>query len=339
MPDPIVTLKVGGLELTNFTALTIQRDIDAMADAFSFTCPNQKEIRDRIKPRGYTPAEVWFGSSRIITGRIDKPGGSLAASELTLEGRPLSGQLVDCSMPTQRSQWGKLTLGALGRELVQPFGLTVSLPQGDSAKLGDPVVSTDTDTPAAFMQRLAQDMGWTWHANTAGMPELIRPAIKGAPMANLVEGLGSFLDIAPSFDGTGIFSDYEVVTTMGGWDKFPTGKANDPGVKLFRPHRRTGSDANDKAAKLSAEMDRGKALSAAFGVPAEVGDWTSDAGEMWEPGRFVTVYAPSMWFNRVTLMQIAGVTLTLDASGRRASLRLVFPGLSQGLMPEVWPWD
>lgn len=339
MPDPIITLKAGGLELTSFDALTVQRDLDAMADAFSFTCPSRPEIRAAIKPKGYTPAEVWFGSSRIITGLIDKPSSSMAQASLSLEGRSLSGQLVDCSMPTGRTQWGKLTLGALGGELARPFGLTVSMPQGDSAKLGDPVVSQDTDTPAAFMQRLAQDMGWLWHANTAGMPELIRPNPKGKPMANLVEGLGSFLDLGVSADGTGLYSLYEVVTTMGGWDKHPTGTATDPGVRLFRPHRRTGSDANDLAAKQSAAMDRGQSFAAAIGLQAEVGDWTSDAGEMWEPGRLITVNAPTCWIERPFLLMIAGVTFTLDASGRRASLRLILPGTYSGELPGVWPWD
>jgi prophage tail gpP-like protein len=345
MPDPVITLKAAGFSLTSFDALTVQRDLDAFADSFSFTMPSRDEIRAKIKPRGYETAEVWFGSSKVITGRIEKPSSNLAQSSLNLEGRSATAVMLDCSMPSapgytvSRHQWGGLTLGKIAKVLADPFGVRVSLPNGDSVALPDPTVSGDMDKPGDFLQGLAHDLGWVFNADAEGQLELLRPNPKGKPMANLVEGLGGLLDVDVSVDGTQFFSEFKVIWTAGGFNS-QVGSSTDPGVKQYRPTSRIFGSGTLKEVNTAAKWDRATSYANAVSISAEVGDWQSDAGEFWEPGRLVTLYSPKVWINKPTPLMISGVNYRLSAGeGRKATLRLVMPSTYSGEPPEAWPWD
>ena len=345
MPDPIVTLKVNGLDLTSFDALTVQRDIDAFADSFSFTMPARAEIMTKIKPRGYEKAEVWLGTTKVITGKIEKPSVTLASAALNLEGRSSTAVMLDCSMPSDvgytvsRHQWGGLTLGAIAKVLAKPFGVKVSTPGGDSVALHDPTVSGDNDKPGDFLQGLAHDLGWIFNADAEGQLELIRPNPKGKPMANLIEGMGGLLDVSVQVDGTQFFSEYKVIWTAGGFNS-QVGTVKDSGVGMYRTTSRIFGSGTLKEVETAAKWDRASSYAGAVAIVAEVIDWTNDAGEFWEPGRLVTLYSPKTWINKPTSLMIAGVTYVLSGGdGRRATLRLVLPSTYSGETPGSWPWD
>ena len=180
MPDVSVALKVGGQTLTSFDALTINRALDSFADSFSFSTQTSPALRAKIKPKGYEPAEVWMAGQKTITGRIEKADASMSSLAMGIEGRSLPGPMLDGSI-IGAVQFGNQTLGQVARKLTAPFGVTVSLPQGDSATLGAQVVAGDGDSPAGFLQRLGTDMGWIWRSDASGQLVLHRPATKGIP--------------------------------------------------------------------------------------------------------------------------------------------------------------
>lgn len=335
MPDStIVTLKVGGLELTAWDGLTINRAFDQLADAFSFSCQSTPEIRSRIKLVGYESVSVWIGDKKVLTGTIEKPAPSMADASLGIEGRSLTGPMVDCNIKGA-VQYGNQTLASVGRKIASPFGVTVSTPYGDSSSLGAVVVSSDGDTAASFLQRIALDMGWLWRSSPDGLLELHRPPAKGAPVARLVEGKGLFLDCRPVIDGTGLYSSYTVKAQVGSWEGISE-TIDDPKIKTYRPKIITGTDGSFRDVKAKARMERSLAVSAAVGIEIDVGEWTTDDGVLWEPGQFIEVTAPTCWFDRPTLLQIAGVSLTLDSGGRRATARCILPGTYTG--EAVLPW-
>jgi len=337
MPDPVVTLKAGGLSLTSFDALTIQRDIDAFSDAFSFTCPSRQEIRDRIKPRDYTKAEVWMDKTKILTGRVEKPMGSIKSATLNLQGRTLTGVMVDCNLGDP-SIWSNLTLGYIGREKATLYGTTVSLPQGDSAKCGE-VSASPEDNLGDFLQTLAHDMGWLWHSNADGQLELIRPNPKAKPVASLIEGEGALQDVSTDVDGTKMWQDYHVTMDMGGWPGVE-GRARDDGIPVHRFKQRSGGTGQPGQINQAAAWDRAHAIAEAVSISAVVSTWSTDSGLIWEPGQIINLKAPTAYINKTTSLMIAGVTFTLSKDeGFTTTLRLVLPTLYSGTVPEVWPWD
>ncbi len=338
MPDPVVTLRAGGLALTSWDALTIERNIDSMADAFSFTCPSSPEIRAKIKPRSYTQTTVEIDGQPVLTGRVEKVGGSTSSASLTMEGRSLPGVLVDVSIGAP-NQHGGLTLGTLSRQLAAPYGLVVSTPQGDSKSLGDPVVSSPGDNVADFLMGLARDMGWLFTSSQLGALELLKANPNQPPVAVIVDGQGACLDVASSFDGTGVFSEYTVEHNLGVFEN-QKATAYDRSLPVFRPTIRDGSSGKPSEIQQAANWDRALALADAFTVSVTLSSWTNDAGLLFDPSQVVSIEAPSAYIERASLFLIAGVTFSLTATeGRRAVLRCVLPATYTGEMPGVWPWD
>jgi prophage tail gpP-like protein len=335
MPDaPVVTLKVSGVELTSFDGLTIDRNFDNLVDSFAFSIQSTAEIRARIRPAGYESCEVWISGQKVLTGQIEKPAPTMADASLSIEGRSLAGPMVDCNIKGA-VQFGNQTLASVARTIATPFGVTVSLPQGDSAKLGAQVVAGDGETAGGFLQKIALDMGWLWRSDASGFLALHRPAAKGSPVARLVEGKGSFKDCRLIVDGTGLFSEYEVRAQVGTFEAIKD-TVTDSKIRPYRPKIITGTDGSFRDIKAKAKMARSLAVSAAVSIEVDVGDWTTDDGVLWEPGQFVEVTAPTCYLDSPTLLQIAGVPLTLAGDGRRATLRLVLPGTYTG--EAVLPW-
>lgn len=337
MPDaPVVTLKVAGLTLTSFDGLTIETSLDSFADGFSFDMASSPEIRAKLKPRAYTPCEILINDRPVITGRIEKISTSMSSAMLNVQGRSLTGSMVDCSLG-EPSNWSNLTLGKIGKEKAGLYGLTLSLPQGDSSGVGE-AVGNPEQTVADFLQGLAHDMGWLWHCNPSGALELTMPTGKGPTFATLEEGTGSLQEVSIESDDTAMFQTYKVTMQTGGWPDVKD-SVTDPGIKIHRFHQRAGSTGAPGQIKKACELDRAQAIASAFTVSVTVSDWTTDADALWEPGKIVSLKAPSCYINAPTLFMIAGVSFELTSGHRATSLRLVLPETYTGAMPARFPWD
>jgi prophage tail gpP-like protein len=337
MPDPIVTLKAGGLALTSFDALTIRREIDSIADAFSFTGASRPEIRARIKPRQYTPAEVWLDKTKVLTGQIEKIDTSLSGASINFEGRSKTGAMIECSLG-EPSNWSNLTLGYIGGQKATLYGTKVSLPQGDSKPCGQTIGSPE-QTVADFLQTLAHDMGWLWHSNADGALELIRPNPKGKPVAALIEGQGALQDVAFSCDDTGMFQTYKATMQMGSW---PALKASvtDPGIKVHRFIQRSGATGESHDIDRAARQDMAESIAKAFTMQVTLSTWTTDAGIPFEPGQIITLKAPSVYIDNVTAFMISSVEFGLAAGeGFKTTLNLVLPTLYSFDPIGAFPWD
>lgn len=332
-----VTLRAAGLTLDNWDALTVTRSLDEFVDAFSFSCQSRADLRSRIKPMAYTPAEVYFGDRKIITGKIEKPSASMASSALNFEGRSLAGAMVDCQTKGA-VQFGNQTLYQIGRAVAGPFGVKIRTPALGNPALGPVIVTNADEGAAAFLQRCATDTGYLWHSDTEGHLVIDKPTGKGSPVARLVEGNGLLLDVGFSVDGTALFSEYTVTIQVPGWPNATTSTALGNPVIPYRPLRKNGS-TSFREVEAAAQKLRSDAIVKGITVDATVGDWTTDDGLLWEPGQIIELTAPSCWIDKPFALMVAGVTLTLSAAGRRAVLRLVLPGSYSGQLPEVWPWD
>lgn len=331
-----VTLRAAGLTLDNWDALTVTRSLDEFVDAFSFSCQSRADLRARIKPMAYTPAEVWFGDRKIITGKIEKPSASMASSALNFEGRSLAGAMVDCQTKGA-VQFGNQTLYQIGRAVAGPFGVTVKAPSLGNPSLGPVIVTNADEGAAAFLQRCATDTGYLWHSDADGNLVIDKPSGKGAPVARLVEGKGLLLDVGFSVDGTALFSEYAVSHQVGSWPD--PAKAVAKGIPgPYRPTRKNSATTFREVEAAAAQL-RAQSITGAISIDATVGDWTTDDGVLWEPGQLVELVAPTCWIDKPFALLVAGVTLTLSGAGRRATLRLVLPGAYSGELPEVWPWD
>lgn len=340
MPDE-VTIEIGGTGFGGWESLTITRSLDNVADGFSLQAPFDPDIeslRAAFRPFSYQLAAVKIDGELVLTGRVESVAPTTSAGDraINVQGRSLTGALVDCAIDGVGFQFDGLTLAAIARRVAAPFGLAVVAEQ-DSAKIGE-ARATPGQGAFDFLNQLAQDAGLLLDKDAEGRL-LIRKIQPGAaPVAALIEGASPVIDVAGSYDGTQRFSRYKVLQQQDG-EPGIVGAVDDAGVPVYRPTVQAGAEGDAKAVTAAAEWRRALALAGSVGLTATVSGWRNPAGRLWMPGEAVTVLAPGAFILRETAFIIAEATLALDSSqGRTTALRLVLPATYSGQLPEVYPW-
>jgi len=133
--DNDVFLYIDNMVYSGWTALSIKRSLEAAAGSFSLTLSERWE--DAAVPASVTTAWpiysgdsaiVKIGSDIVITGYVDDVSISLSATShsITVTGRDLTEDIVDCSAMNRPGQWLNRTLEQIASDLCKPFGVTVS---------------------------------------------------------------------------------------------------------------------------------------------------------------------------------------------------------------------
>ena len=338
----IVKLSINGREFTGWTAATITMAIDNCADAFSLTAPFDPDdpvVMAAFKPMGYQDVKLSIGSDVVLTGTVDKVEPKIEANNRTInvQGRSLTGPLVDCSIEGNL-EFSGLTLADIARALCKPFGVKVRADYNTgkitaaSAKFGQGVYD--------FLSKVGGPYNMLLNSSYIG--ELVitdgKALAAKAPIATLVEGKKPLLSVSSSFDASVRFSAYKISAQQDGSANV-SGKVSDSTIKKYRPklieQDDTGTDPS-----LAAAWERSKAFAASMSVTAKMSGWRRPDGARWAERQTVTLKAPGAMVVRETKWLIAGVTHTLDANeGCTTDLRLILPETYAGTVPKVLPWE
>jgi prophage tail gpP-like protein len=358
MSDDVVKLTIGGLAFAGWEGLTITRSLDSCADAFSLSGPfdpSQADVVRAFAPFGYQLATVEIDSDLVLTGRLEAVSPSVNGSDRTIgvQGRSLTGVLVDCSIEGVGYQFQGLSLLAIAKKLAQPFGVEVlsvagSGPAFKTARGAVTVAEAEAALKDAraepgqavfgYLSKIATSAGLLLTCDVKGRLVITKVQPGAAPVAALVEGTGAVMNVDSSFDGTARFSRYKVLQQQDGAPGI-SGSADDSGVPIYRPRVDTGAEGNSADIRKAAEWARALGLAGAVSVSVGLDGWRTPAGELWTPGQVVTLHAPGAFIMRETSFVVAEATLSLDASqGRTSALRLVLPETYSGTMPAGYPW-
>ncbi|MBO2656203.1 hypothetical protein I6M49_22425 [Shewanella algae] len=132
-----VIIRADGREFSGWTESRVEMDVRAIAWSFtvSMTLPIP-EVHGPMLKKGQL-FELLIGSTLVMTGRIDEVAVSYDSSNVSFEvnGRSLTGQLVDSSAIYPGSQFLDMTLPDIAKALCEPFGIAVSN-QVDDVGLG-----------------------------------------------------------------------------------------------------------------------------------------------------------------------------------------------------------
>lgn len=349
MPSDQVRLVIEGREFWGWTGVTISQAVDQAADAFSISAPldpDVVQIRDSFRPFGYQECQLYIDNDRILTGRIDSvnPRTDGRERKLTVQGRSLAGQIVDCSIDGPLEYSGK-RLADIAIPLCEPFGITVRWDNNTDpieiarARYGQRVYE--------FLLSLAAPHNLLLHSAPTG--ELVITWATWfpdrAPVAALIEGQGSVLSVETQFDGTNRFSLYRAATQFAG-EVDIQGDAADSGVPITRPLL-FDTDEMDADPRLTAARKRTEALASAFSASVTLSGWRDPGGNLWskrEIGRrivppTVTLRAPGAMLYNEAKYTAVGMALKIDEDGGKVTeLQLVQPELYAGLLPRVVPW-
>ncbi len=341
MPD-LVKIAINGTEFAGWEALTITRTIDSVADAFSLSGPFEPDsiaMRSAFRPFGYQPCKVSIDDEMILTGQIEAVSPATTATDRTInvQGRSLTGPLVECGIDGVGYQFAGLSLLTIAQRLCKPFGIEAMCVGVNCPPLKE-ATADPGESPFSFLNRLAQDAGLLLTCDAMGRLIITKINPTGTPVSSLIEGTGLLMAVNGSYDGTQRHSLYKVLQQQDGTPGI-TGKATDSGVKVYRPKVETGSESDAADVNKSAAWKRALALAGSVGISATMSGWRTPSGKLWTPGDIVTMQAPGAFIFTETPLVIAEATLTLDTSqGRTAGLRLVLPATYTGEMPRSYPW-
>ncbi len=339
MPDD-VALRVKGRKFTGWTGVSIGMAIDQVADTFSLSMPYdpaRNDLRQAFRPFGYERVEVRLDDELMITGTVDKVEAATGADDRTLsvEGRSLTGPLVDCGILGDL-EFSGLALSTIARKVCGPFGIVVRA-DNDTGPI-DIARAEYGQTVADFLLSLAGPRNLFLNSSYDGKLVIswARALAQRPAVAALVEGERPLLSVSASFDGTRRFSKYRRATQFAGAVDI-MGEAVDSGVSVYRPNLAAAGDA-DTDPGATARRARTAGFAGAVSVTATLAGWRRPDGARWAERQAVTLKAPGAMLPTETKYIIAGLTLKLDTGGKTSELRLVLPELYSGEMPKVTPW-
>ena len=157
MPD--LVLHVAGYRYEGWTSVQLTRGMDQLAHVFSFTLTD-RWIRDQLPVEVGQACRVSYDGQDIFTGWIEQSrmGYTKDGQTITVSGRSLTGDLVDCAAEHAGGQWLGMGLRRIAEDLCAPYGIDVHA----NASLGsvfNKFELQDGETVHQALQRAGQRRG------------------------------------------------------------------------------------------------------------------------------------------------------------------------------------
>lgn len=357
---------IGGKSFAHWFDLEVKLSVDAF-DAVSFSAPfepDRKDFRELFKPFSFQPVDLKLNGDPLFTGTMIgvEPRVDANSKTVAITCYSLPGVLCDCTAPTgfghkgRRSRAGaipleftKLTLREIARQLCEPFGIPIEFRHDPGAPFEKVAIKIEQKIHE-FLVELAKQRGLVMTNNEDGSLLFWQSIKRGAPVAQLVEGIAPVSSVQATFSPQEYYSEATgyapakhrksggCYTVLNKW----LGKGIDDGtdpINNFRPisWKFDDTERQDAPAATKAKIARMFANMASF-VIEDIPTWRDPDGRLWDPNTSLTLTAPGAMIYRETELLIREVTLRQNKDKLSASLGLVLPGAFSGEMPETLPW-
>jgi prophage tail gpP-like protein len=336
--DDKVTIKINGKNLKGFVTNSIERSMNSIADSFSFTASYNVDDIDshNLDPYTYHPVELYISGKLFMTGILEHWKPNIGAGTIDITARTKAGQVVDCNSQSTSLNYVKQTLKQIADSLLQPFGVVMEIPNGDSG-----IINIAKREPAdkifEFIAKLAQSKGFILNSTIQGNIKLDRANITGNPILNLVEGEPNIIDIDATYDGTQRFSSFKAISQTRG-NPNNSAEVKDATVKINRPIIFSADNNEQGDIKNAALWERARSLARSAPVNVKISGWRDKNNKIILKNNIVTLYAPRAAIFTETKYLIEKVNFSQDG-GKSASLSLVLPQVYSLEFPEVMPWQ
>ncbi len=327
-------LEIDGTSFSGWEKVSIVRTMETLAATFTL---------EMVEGAGVTAAQVTPGKKvrlfladtkqgdeqDLLVGWIDARARSISgdSTSLSISGRDVCADLVDCAAVHTSSSWTKATLAQIAEDVCKPFGIYVDSRTDDRTPF-DKVVLQSGESAFDLIERLSRQRGVLPLSNRFGDLVLTYAEETGGnSVQRLVQGV-NLLELSEEWDDTGRFSKYTVKGQTGGdgspWGSSEAvslfGKATDAAVSRYRPTvimaegKITRASVSRRAA-WEAQVRAGRAKS----YTCRVQGWWQSPAELvsdsrpWEVNNLVDLEA----FGETQQLLITGTAFTLDNSGGR----------------------
>nr|WP_277923140.1 contractile injection system protein, VgrG/Pvc8 family [Sphingomonas sp. CARO-RG-8B-R24-01] len=278
------------------------------------------------------PCEVYLGDDLVISGFIDEemPGGDGNSRALTLTGRGKCQDLVDCSAEWPTNQLLNGDALSISKKLASAYGIEVILANGASAGPQVPQWALNyTETPAAIIQRLAQNAGLLAYEDSAGRLLLANvgaaqaaSGVQYGPDGNVERWAWvysmheRYSDVVCARLGTSSLGD------LAGSDFFHT--ETDPNVPRHRQLDIVLAEVAEPAEEFTirrAKWEVARRAGRSTVARVTIDSWRDSANRLWLPNTLVPVDLPDQHVSGPLLL--SEVTFRRGGDGTHADLTLM----------------
>jgi len=356
-PADSVRVDVAGRVIEGWQEVNITRGLDRAAAGFHLKMPRSRRTSGPVGTNGALPVNlgsrvaVYIGDDLVITGHVDmiSPRRSPEDHSITIDGRSLTADLVDCSAMNTPGQWVATPLIRIVEDLVAPFSLRVvsvggvadqtipnfEIEQGEKAfeaierlaRMGSVLVRDNPDGDLV-LSRAGLDRA------AVQLRHLDGPDGEPDPDNNVLES-SAVISLANRFSEITVKGqDASSDTGFGANDTSPAATSRDDGVSRYRPlvvtaeGRAAVADCQRRANwEISRRVGKGQS------VTSSVAGWRQGRGRagqsgpsslsspLWQVNQIVSVHDAALGYFGDLL--IVGVSWTLnEKSGQRTTLSL-----------------
>ncbi|WP_332401457.1 phage baseplate assembly protein [Burkholderia ubonensis] len=330
--DDVVTLHVGGVEISGWTSVSVKCGVEQMPRTFEIGMTERfdGELAEVTVSPG-SPCVVRIGGDTVITGYVDRyiPSYDPSGHSVHIVGRGKCQDLVDCSAEWENGQISGASALAVASKLVAPYAITVScdetglrvIPQFN-LMLGE--------TPFEIIDRVARYSALLAYEDVYGNLVLARASTdehsSGFEEGKNVESASVEYSCDQRFQTYRAYLQAINTFKEGGDGGNLIATTTDSGVlrnrKRFIIAEAVAGYMDVAAQRAAWEMNRRNGRSRV--VRLTVDSWRDSAGDLWAPNRLVPVRLPRLNIEFETWL-ISQVTHRIDESGTHAELVIMSP--------------
>lgn len=329
-----ISVLVDGRVFDGWQGVSVSESMESIANSFNIELFDRfAALKQKWPLRPGVPVKIIINKQDVLVGHIEKLNARYTDENrgFTISGRSKSGDLVDC-MHLGPKEYKSISLDALARELVKPFGIKVFL----SVVPGviDKFAIKSGETVFEALDRAARLQGFFFISTRGGNIRLTKAAtneLRFRANTSLEQDV-NILEATADYDDSQRFSDYIVKGQTAGLDDFfgesvagPKGTAKDSAVPRYRPLEIIAEGKADaKICKTRAEWEASSRLAKAIRISARVQGWTQNDGSLWGANQLTRIKSRFLGVNREML--IVSVNRVDSAEGgKETSLVLVDP--------------
>lgn len=340
MPDPstAVTLTVDGLDYAGWTSVEISAGLERQARDFNVGITWKWPGQNVARPiRQGARCEVRIGGELVVTGYVFATPISYDHEKVSvsISGRSLTADLVDCAAINQPGQWRGQSLQAIVQALAGAYGLPVKSEIAVTETLVDHTIDPG-ETAFESIDRLLSLYRVFSTDNALGEVVLALPGSAGRAVDAIELGRNVKSCEAP-LDFSGVFSEYRVIGQRSGTDDLFGHQVSEVSASVSDPRQarkrvlvihETGQ-VTPQLAQSRANWERGNRIGKALQATYVVTGWRQSSGGLWRPNLLVRVIDPLAGFDRDML--ISEVIYSLSDQGTLCTLKI---GPPDGFEPE-----
>ena len=125
--DDEISIRIDGKIFEGWTASNIRRNINTIADGFTFSFPYNPfnmELREATRPYSYKPCDLFIGGELYIAGQTIKWNPALRPNETvkTIDARTKTGHTIECSAQKTALEFNNQTLSEIATAIMAPYG-------------------------------------------------------------------------------------------------------------------------------------------------------------------------------------------------------------------------